>query len=51
MSSFYHYITAPFTVLNIIIITPILFITFMGINMIKEYNLQKESINLLEKSK
>ena len=51
MSSFYHYITAPFTVLNIIVMTPILFITFMGINMVKEYNLQKESINLLEKSK
>ncbi len=51
MSSFYDYIATPFTVLNIIIITPILFITFMGINMVKEYNLQKESVNLLEKSK
>ena len=51
MSSFYHYITAPFTVLNIIIMTPVLFITLMSINMVKEYNLQKGSVNLLEKSK
>jgi hypothetical protein len=50
MSSLYDYIVAPFTVINIIIGVPLIFISLIGINMVKEYNLQRESNNLLKKS-
>ena len=50
MASLYDYIVAPFTILNIIIGVPLIFISLIGINMVKEYNLQRESNNLLKKS-
>lgn len=50
MASFYDYIVAPFTIINIIIGVPLIFISLLGINMVKEYNLQRESNNLLKKS-
>jgi hypothetical protein len=50
MASLYDYIVAPFTIINIIIGVPLIFISLIGINMVKEYNLQRESNNLLKKS-
>ena len=50
MSSLYEYIIAPFKIINIIIAIPVIFISLVGINMIKEYNLQREKSNLLKKS-
>ncbi len=50
MTSLYDYIMAPFTVINFIIGVPLIFISLIGINMVKEYNLQRESNNLLKKS-
>ena len=50
MASLYDYIMAPFTVINFIIGVPLIFISLIGINMVKEYNLQRESNNLLKKS-
>jgi len=38
----YDYITLPFTFINLLIAVPVTFISLVGINMIKEYNLQKE---------
>jgi len=38
----YNYITLPFTFINLLIAVPVTFISLVGINMIKEYNLQKE---------
>mgnify|MGYP001501378411 CR=1 FL=1 len=37
----YDYITLPFTFINLLIAVPVTFISLVGINMIKEYNLQK----------
>ena len=50
MASLYDYIMAPFTVINFIIGVPLIFISLIGINRVKEYNLQRESNNLLKKS-
>ena len=50
MASLYDYIVAPFTVINFIIGVPLIFISLIGINMVKEYNLQRENNNLLKKS-
>ena len=50
MASLYDYITAPFTIINIIIAIPLTFISLVGINMVKEYNLQREKNNLIKKS-
>ena len=50
MASLYDYIVAPFTIINIIIGVPLIFISLIGINMVKEYNLQRESNNRLKKS-
>ena len=50
MASLYDYIIAPFTVINFIIGVPLIFISLIGINMVKGYNLQRESNNLLKKS-
>ena len=50
MASFYDYIVAPFTIINIIIGVPLIFISLLGINMVKEYNFQKSKGYLLKKS-
>ena len=49
-STMFDYIKTPFSIINVIILTPLLFITLVGINMIKEYNFQKSKKNLLKKS-
>ena len=50
MASLYDFITAPFTIINIILGVPLIFISLIGINMVKEYNLQREKNNLIKKS-